>query len=314
VRESNRTDALGTPAGLREKAEELARLLGGHVPEDEERRAGSSRWAPFGFVPFLVDGHGARGLFAPRGDAVDPPESLPVAWWDAARGQLSPLAGRLDRYVEVVRAGIRYDRPITAGQAETALALDPEGAAAAVALAGCRLDEGRPEEARRLLERAADAASWWMAPCLLLAGVLRLQGRLPEAARWGALALGRRWDATGAGRRGLVPRLGPEPRRLLRSAVVFVRRQEAFVPGLCFDPAWRAIRDAEEPLSVLAHVRAARALAATGRRREAAARWEWLALASGVRRAAERAEEAYAELGWPLHHRHSRLLRLSAGG
>ncbi len=304
--------ALSLPAGLRDIALELADRLGGHVPEPGEQRSGSTLWAPFGFVPILVDDHGARGLHAAQESSAIEPERLPVAWWDAARGQLAPLGGSLESYLEVVRSGVRFDRPVGEEAARRALDLDPGAAPAAAALAGHLMDQGHAEAAEIELIRAAEAAPWWMAPCLLLTGLLRTQGRRREAAAWCAEALSRRWDATGAGRRGMVPRLGDEPRRLLRGAVSFLRRHEASVPGLRFDPSWRQLRDAADPLGAGAHEAAAAELAGTGRLSEAAARWEWLALAHGLTDAARKAEQAHATLGWPLHRSHSRLLRLTA--
>jgi len=308
----NNTQALELPARLRGVASELANRLGGHVPGPGEQRAGSSLWAPFGFVPLLVDAHGARGLHTAQGADEIQAERLPVAWWDAARGQLAPLGGSLEAYLEVVRAGVRFDRDVTEDSARHALGLDPGAAPAAVALAGHWMDAGRRDEAEIELVRAAEAAPWWMAPCLLLTGLLCVQGRRAEASVWCAEALSRRWDATGAGLRGMVPRLGDEPRRLLRGAVAFLRRGEKHVPGLCFDGAWRPIRDAADPLDASAHEAAASELSRTGRLTEAAQRWEWLALAQGVTSAASKAEAAYTELGWSLHRSNSRLLRLVA--
>lgn len=308
--ENTTAHVLSLPARLRSIAQELADRLGGHLPEAGEHRTGSTLWAPFGFVPILVDAHGARGLHAARGAGEMEVGRLPMAWWDAARGQLAPLGGSLESYLEVVRAGVRFDRPLSEASARLALELDPGAGPAAVALAGHALDDGRRDEAEAELVRAANANPWWMAPCLLLSGLLRIEGRRAEAASWCAEALSRRWDATGAGLRGMVPRLGDEPRRLLRGAVTFLKRHEDSVPGLCFDTSWRCIRDVGDPLDARAHQAAAIELAATGRLPEAAQRWEWLALAHGVAGAARRAEEAYAELSWPLHRSHSRLLRI----
>jgi hypothetical protein len=304
--------ALSLPARLRSVAGDLAERLGGHVPEPDDPRPGCTLWSPFGFVPMLVDDHGARGLHAAAGATGLTPEQLPVVWWDAMRGQLAPLGGTLEAYLEVVRSGVRLDRSLTEESARLALSIDPGAAPAAVALAGHHLDQGRREEAEVGLVRAANAASWWMAPCLLLTGLLRVEGRNAEAAAWCAEALSRRWDATGAGLRGMVPRLGDEPRRLLRGAVAFLRRHEKSVPGLRFDASWRCLRDAADPLDASAHEAAAAELAGTGRLAEAAQRWEWLALAHGVEGAARQAEEAYATLSWPLHRSHSRLLQLVA--
>ena len=303
---------LPLPARLRAVADELRDRLGGHVPRCDEQRAGSSLWAPFGFVPLLVSERGIRGLLAPRGAVPTDAERMPVAWWDAARAQLSPLAGSLEAYLAVVRDGIRYDRPLDAASAERARELDPGAVPPLIAVAGGLLEEGRLPEAERLLVLAAERAPWWMAPCFVLTGLHRLEGREDAAAAWCAEALRRRWDATGAGGSSLVPRLAKEPRRLLRGAVGFLRRREALVPGLAFDPAWRVVREAADPLSPQAHAAAAVELARTGRLGEAAARWEWLALAHGSLEAAWRAEHAYSTLGWPLHRSHSRLLRLAS--
>jgi hypothetical protein len=306
-------DGLPLPERLRAVAEELQERLGGQVPHEDEQRAGSALWAPFGFVPLLVSERGIRGLLAPRDGRALRAETMSVAWWDAARGQLTPLGGSLDGYLAVVRAGIRYDAALSEAAARRARELDRGSVQALLALAGRRLDGGELEAAHALLREAAAEASWWMAPCFVLTGLLRLQRRAAEAAAWCAEALARRWDSTGAGATGFVPRLSQEPRRVLRSAVSYLRRNESLVPGLAFDPAWRLVRDARDPLSPSAHAAAALELARTGRLGEAAARWEWLVLAHGSHEAAWRAESAYAALGWPLHRSHSRLLRLAAG-
>lgn len=312
-RDDELREGLELPARLREVAEELHERLGGHVPRNDEQRAGSALWAPFGFVPLLVAERGIRGLLAPRDLRPLRAETMSVAWWDAARGQLTPLGGSLEGYLAVVRAGIRYDRTLDGEAAARALELDEGSVQSLLVLAGRRLEADDLDGAEALLREAASRAPWWMAPCFVLIGLLRLRRRRAEAASWCAEALSRRWDATGAGLTGLVPRLAQEPRRLLRGAVSFLRREEARVPGLGFDPAWRLVRDAPDPLSPSAHAAAAFELARTGRLGEAAARWEWLALAHGSHEAAWRAESAYASLGWPLHRSHSRLLRLAVG-
>ena len=56
---------------------------------------------------------------------------------------------------------------------------------------------GDRDAAEDFFRKAADAASWWMAPAVLLHRLARLDGRREDAAHWAKLAIDRRLDGTG---------------------------------------------------------------------------------------------------------------------